>query len=152
MYSSKLECNDNLAILKLTTHFGKSLEIHCKKETNQCFRLSFTGVAETLVAKGQVTKVDRTAVFLVSGKREFNGIRLNDEIFEIGDEAYAYDYYHLSMEHQPPGILITHLKINEPRLLFVNVDCLDGGGNLIKRYRCSPFTGSYLILSYLENK
>lgn len=144
MFSSKLECDGDDAILRLTTHFNKPIIIRCKKQPSQTFRLSYTAVHANRVISGVITKIDRQAVWL---DNKYNGIRLNDEQMEVGEKAYAYDYYHLLMEDQPSSILISKLVIEEPRLLFVNIDALDGAGNLISRHRCSPYTGDYLILN-----
>jgi hypothetical protein len=50
------------------------------------------------------------------------------------------------MEGKAPGWFISKKPINQAHYLFANLDVLDGGGNLVKRYRVSPFTGESVLL------
>lgn len=146
MFSANLETDGNKAVLRLVTHYGKDVAVSAEKASHQQFRLSYTGVSDIAIYPGAVVKVDRSAVHLECNGQIFIGIRLCNEPIEIGDAATAYEHYFLTMEEQRPGLLVTKKDIAEPRMLFINVDCLDGGDNLIKRYRISPYTGECLVI------
>lgn len=148
MHEAKLEHDGNDAVLKLVTHFGKSVSIKCKKTDTESFRLSFTGANEIAVCQGTITKVfDQVVAVDIGNGREIRADRVSDDVFEIGQVVWATEYYNMFMEQSAPGFVVSHSSIKEPRLLFVNVDCLDGGGNLMKRYRISPYSGAYRIVS-----
>jgi len=147
MHDAKLEYDGNTAVLKLTSHFGQPLSIRCFKEDAESFRLSFTGANEILVRKGIITQVFEKALAVDIRGCEVRVDRVSDDAFEIGEEIFVTEYYGLYMEHARPGFLASRSPIQEPRLLFVNVDRLDGGGNMISRYRVSPYDGSYRLMS-----
>lgn len=147
MHEAKLEHDGNDAVLKLTTHFGDPVSIKCSKTDAQSFRLSFTGANEILVGCGLAKEVYDSVVVVEIQGREFRAERLSEDEFVVGQPVFVTEYYGLYMERDKPSFVASLQPIQEPRLLFVNVDLLDGGGNLMKRYRVSPYNGSYRIVS-----
>jgi len=64
--------------------------------------------------------------------------------------CYIVESYDLYMEGKPPGWMICKNPIKDANYLFINLDVLDGGGNVIKRYRVSPFTGQFRIMENIN--
>ncbi len=131
--------------LILVTHFGDRHEINCEKEPHQTFRPGGTGGAGIRSVPCQVLAVESELVtFLVAG------VKLTTPNFasgvQVGKTAYVSEYYPLDAEGQRPGFFVSRKPIERPDILFVNVDCLDGGGNLMKRYRISTYDGKYTVI------
>lgn len=146
MHKASLECDGNTAVLNLVTHFGQSVCVQCKKTDAEAFLLTYTGVNEICIAQGIVECVFDSCVGIKVDGREIRALRVNDDKFVVGQLAWVTEHYHLYMEHDKPTWMATLAPLDDARTLFVNVDCVDGGGNLMKRYRVSPFTGSWRIL------
>lgn len=147
MHKANLEYDGDNAILRLELHSGESASISCTKATSQSFRLSFTGANEILVVGGTITAIRDGMVVIDSGGKELQALTIIPGEYRIGQNVYATEYYGLDMETESPKFVVSSRPIEEPRLLFVNVDCLDGGGNIIKRYRVSPYTGSFKVIT-----
>jgi hypothetical protein len=146
MQDIRLEHDGNSAVLKFTTHFGQSMSIPCSKKDSESFRLSFTGANEILSCQGIIKTIyDQILVVNVNGQ-EIRASRVSNLDFEVGQHIIVTEYYGLYMEGEKSGFIASHHSISDPRILFINVDCLDGGGNLIKRYRVSPYSGAYRCL------
>jgi hypothetical protein len=59
------------------------------------------------------------------------------------------EHYSLDMEGNPPGWIASHEPIDGPNCIFINLDVLDGGGNVVKRYRVSPYTGEFKLMEFV---
>lgn len=150
MPRASFEAEGNEGVLTITTHNGATRTIQCTKTDDESFILGGTRASEVIqhpcVVVGfpdvhvsfQARHTDGT---LLSGR----GISYTPDLLD-GDAAYAIEYYTLDMEGQPPGWIVSRTPIDDPALLFVNIDCLDGGGNLIKRYRVSPYHGTVKVI------
>jgi hypothetical protein len=134
------------AVLKIVTHFGVPLEVPLRKEAGQSFRLSYTGVSDIFQARATVLEVNKMSVKVdINGRIEY-AIRLNDEIIKPGEVVVIQDYYDLHSDGTKASYLATKILVEDPRLIFVNVDCLNKQFVVERRFRFSPFTGSYLII------
>jgi hypothetical protein len=112
------EFNGNKGILYLETHLNTKHEIECVKNDDEIFRLGGTAVNQVLIKK------------LDNGK-------------------YRTEYYPLDME----GKQVQYLDLDQPldqnlaRLIFINVDVIDGGENLLRRYRIDPYFGTHRVIN-----
>lgn len=154
MASYIFEHEGNRGLLKLTTHNGKTLIIECHKADNQIFKIGGTAADAVLTFPGVIQGVseDRQSATLQSAQNPamiFNG-KLYDSELRLGDPAFAIEYYDIHMEGKPPSWLIAPLPIEQSRILFVNVECVDAGHNLIRRYRVSPFTGECRMMEFVD--
>lgn len=145
----ELSTDGNQAVLHLETHFGKHCRIDCHKEDHHTFRLSRTAVNEVLQLNGVFYCWHKEQPDHAFFENEMGfageGLVLGDNTFEPGDAVTITEYYPLDVDGNHPEWLVTRSPFRDPELLYVNVDCLDGGGNIIKRYRVSPFTGEHVI-------
>lgn len=133
--------------LVLTTQTGHRHEINCEKEPTQSFRAGGTGVvgAKSVPCRVLAIQPDRVTILIR------NDIQLNVECFDaaglkIGQRAFVTEKYSLDMESRKPGLFVSADKPERPDIQFINVDCLDGGGNVIKRYRVDAFTGEHVVM------
>jgi len=152
MVSASFEHEGNSGLLKLTTHFGCEVEIVCDKLNDETFKLGGTAVNAVVVYEGLVLQLPACPSFV-----RFRAFRSEEVYFEdegvmsheewdVADRhCYVTEYYSLDMEGKPPGWFISKRPIQDANHLFVNLDVLDGGGNVVKRYRVSPFTGEHVI-------
>lgn len=154
MVEANFEYEGNAGLLKLTTHFGRLVTIACEKRNEEVFRLGGTAINEVMVYEGILNfKVPVVSPFVA-----FKAFRTESETFEgtavLSDEewseadrhCYLTEHYGLDMEGKPHGWFASKSPIKDANHLFVNLDVLDGGGNLMKRYRVSPFTGEHVVL------
>ena len=158
MVHATFEHEGNRGVLRMITHFGKSVEIPCIKCTDESFRMGGTAINDVMVYEGLVTRLPELGVvrpYTTGLVADFKAFRSPQVTFEgmgiLSDEewtrsdlhCYVTEYYSLDMEGQSPGWFISKSPIKDAQYLFVNLDVLDGGGNVVKRYRVSPFTGAY---------
>jgi hypothetical protein len=152
MASYIFEHEGNRGLLKLTTHNGKGILIECHKSDHQIFKvggtaadavLTFPGVVQSIAEDGRSATIQS----LVHSAMIFNG-RLYDPALKVGDLAFATEYYDIHMEGKPPSWLITPAPIEQSRILFINIECVDAGHNLSRRYRVSPFTGECRMMEF----
>jgi hypothetical protein len=149
----KFEHDDNRGLLKFTTHNGQEKTIECLKESHQTFRVGGTatnGLMRHSVIIRSINRAEQSAsaelatngaVILVGLPYEFPTARLN-----LNEAAIALEYYTLDIEGKAPSWIFTPKLIDQAEIIFINVDCIDGGNNLIKRYRISPYTGEYKVM------
>jgi hypothetical protein len=152
MASYIFEHEGNRGLLNLTTHDGRSILIECHKDSNQIFKIGGTAADAVLTFPGIVQNVseDRKSATIESVRNRamiFNG-RLYDSSLKVGDPAFAIEYYDIHMEGKPPSWLISPAPIEQSHILFINVECLDAGRNLVRRYRVSPFTGECRMMEF----
>lgn len=149
---ANFEYDGNVGTLSLKTHFGKTLSIKCNKFDGEIFRLGGTAAQEVMTYEGVILKLNNPICQFKAFRTpevSFEGnAYLSPETWDDGDlHCYVTEYYTLDMEGKSPSWLVSKTPIIDARYLFVNLDVLDGGGNLIKRYRVSPFTGEYKIIN-----
>ena len=135
--------------LCVITHFKEKIEIPCKKNTGELFRLGGTAVNQIQVYEGLVLNLE-TGLFrgFYNSEEYFEGTGLlSSEQWDNADtHCFITEFYDLNVEGKKPGWFISKNPIKEPNRVFINLDVLDGGGNPVKRYRVSPFTGKYRIM------
>ena len=149
----KFEHDDNRGLLKLITHNGQEKTIECLKEPHQTFRVGGTatnGLMRHSVIMRGINRSEQSAsaelavngaIILVGSIYEFPAARLN-----LNEAAIALEYYPLDMEGKTPSWIFTTKLIEQAEIIFINIDCIDGGNNLIKRYRVSPYTGEFKVM------
>lgn len=160
MVKAVFEHEDNTGLLTITTHFDAVVHIPCDKHTDEIFRLGGTAVNDVATYEGVILNFlvkppesqGPSVVFRAFRNEEHyfegHGI-LSPEIWNKADlHCYVTEYYPLNMEGKRPGWFISHRPLKDANYLFINLDVLDGGSNIIKRYRISPFTGEYRVLEY----
>ena len=151
MVDVKFEYEGDNGLLKITTHFGVTAEVSCVKRTDEQFRLGGTAINDVAVYEGLILKLEdcptRFRAFRTSEVYfEGTGI-LSPEIWDESDKhCYVTEHYTLDMEGKPRCWFISKRPMRDANYLFVNLDVIDGGGNVMKRYRVSPFTGEYICL------
>lgn len=157
MVHANFEHEGNTGLLLLTTHFGRPVEIACEKRDDETFRLGGTAINEVVVYEGLVLKLPAVPPFAhfrafrsEEVSFEANGVLSDEEWTEADRHCWVTEYYDLEMEGKPPGWFISKAPIRDAHYLFVNLDVLDGGGNVVKRYRVSPFTGEHRVMEGLH--
>jgi hypothetical protein len=153
MVIASFEHEGNLGSLKVVTHFDTTHVISCTKHDGESFRLGGTAVNEVMVYEGVILNLPLSAFrAFVTNERviEDKGI-LSPENWSDSDlHCYVHEHYPLDMEGKTPGWFIASHPLQNAHHIFVNLDVLDGGGNVIKRYRVSPFTGEHVVLEYVH--
>lgn len=151
MVKAELIYDGNDARLELITHFGKNIIINCQKQDNEIFRLGGTAINNVMVYEGVILHLNEYSSFRAFKTENtfFEGMGLlSSENWNKADlHCYITEYYELDMEGNPHGWFISKKPLRDANHIFINVDILDGGSNLVKRYRVSPFTGNYCIIS-----
>lgn len=146
MLDYKFEHEDNLGLLYLTTYLGTSHQITCRKKDHQTFRVGGTGATNICVLTGEILEIrGLDAKFRVFGSGREGWACVSDDSVVLGDHTYIQEFFSLYMERKDPGWILLRKPIAD-QVIFVNVDILDGGGNIITRYRISPFFGGYRIM------
>jgi len=154
MVKANFEYEGNIGLLKVITHFDQIVEVSCKKEADEIFRLGGTAVNETLCYEGILLELNKNPLFkafkTMNLSFEDRGV-LSPENWNDSDlHCYITEYYPIDMEGKKPGWFLSKKPISNANHLFINLDVLDGGGNIIKRYRVSPFTGEYRLMENLN--
>ncbi len=86
----------------------------------------------------------------------------DDEIFRTGGTAvneitiipyqdkFAIEYYDLDMEGQEPKwLVVDQIPDGDLRQIFINIDIIDGGSNILRRFRVNPYFGTYKIMDMI---
>lgn len=150
---ASFEFEGNEGTLTLTTHFDTTHVISCTKQDGELFRLGGTAVNEVAVHEGVLLNLPLSAFrAFVSNERTFDGYGiLSPENWSDADlHCYVHEHYPLDMEGKQPVWFIASRPLQNAHHIFVNLDVLDGGGNIIKRYRVSPFTGEHVVLEHVH--
>lgn len=157
MVDANFEHEGNSGLLTITTHFDKSFEIACVKWSDETFRLGGTAINEVAAYEGLVLRLPD-----LPSSAKFRAFRTPEVYFEdmgvMSSEAWTKadlhcfitEYYTLDMEGKSHGWFISQNPILDANHLFINLDVLDGGGNVVKRYRVSPFTGEHKVMENLN--
>lgn len=147
------EQEGDTGVLTLVTHFGVVYEIKCEKEPGEAFRVGGTAVNELVTHEGVLLMTPKgdgsVAMF-----RAFRGVEpfessgvVSPEKWDDADRhCFVTEYYSLDFEDGRPSWIISKRPLQEANPLFINVDVLDGGGNIMKRYRVSTYLGTYRVL------
>jgi len=152
MVSVSFEFEGNEGSLVLVTHFGQRHIIRCQKSNGEFFRLGGTAVNEVTVFEGLVLdpQAGRFRAFSpVPPHEHFEDFgRLSPEDWTSNPDRHCWitEFYDLEMEGQKPGWIISRQPIADANQIFVNLDVIDGGDNILRRYRVSPFFGDYRIM------
>lgn len=143
MVDYKFEQKNNVGKLKLITQFGDKFLIDCEKDKSTAYRIGGTAISNVRVVSCKVISVQNGFMTVA-----LNGeIKIKTPFFREalvgGTVAFATEYYHPKADSA--SLFISAERPSQPELLFVNVDCIDGGGKLIKRYKIDTYTGNYII-------
>lgn len=150
MEKPTFEQEGNEGVLIFVSHFGKEHRIRFKKTENEVFRIGGTAVSEVVALEGLVLVAPKPG----QQKATFRAFRSPSQYFEgegvLSPEGwttpedlhcYVTEYYPLDAEGSTPSWLISRSILVQPNYVYINVDVLDGGQNILKRYRVSPFFG-----------
>lgn len=156
MVEAIFEHEGNSGLLKVTCHFGQIVTVSCDKHTEESFRLGGTAINEVAMYEGVLNFRTSTVLPFISFKafrtplETFEGIAIlsNESWNEADTHAYITEHYEIEMENKLPIWFASKNPIKDANHLFINLDVLDGGNNIIKRYRVSPFTAEYKILTW----
>lgn len=146
------EHENNRGLLSISTHNGVKKIIECHKDDSQMFRVGGTAANKIMMYKGKIVSINHAekiaTVQLLDIPLFLNGLLYDSyhSRLALGNIAFVTEYYTIDMEGKSPGWLITPFLIKQSEVLFINVDCIDGGGNIIKRYRISPYTAEFKIM------
>lgn len=152
MVKAIFEHEGNSGTLTVTCHFGQVVAVSCDKNNEEIFRLGGTAINEVAVYEGVIETYNKNIVSFKAFKNSevtFKGTAtLSSEKWDDSDRhCYLTEHYQIDMENKSPAWFASKSPVEDPNRLFINLDVLDGGGNLIKRYRVSPFTGEYKCLT-----
>lgn len=153
MVQAIFEHDGNSGILRLTTHFDVTIEISCTKECHETFRMGGTAINEVICYEGLVLSIEDGCFRAFQSEDKYfdsHGILSSEEWTEADRHCYVTEYYDLDMEGNKPGWFISRKPIIDANHLFVNLDVFDGGGNVVKRYRVSPFTGEHRVMEFIN--
>lgn len=153
MVKANFDHEGNSGLLTVSTHFGRTVQIPCTKRDSEIFRLGGTAINEVVVYEGLLLELNEPlsptrfrAFRTPENTFESTGI-LSDEEWSNADlHCWATEHYDVDMEGRAHGWILSKTPIRDAHQLFVNMDVIDGGGNLIKRYRVSPFTGEHRVM------
>jgi len=157
MVDAIFEHEGNNGLLKIISHFDQKVEVCCEKDTHETFRLGGTAINEVSTFEGVILRLPDApplAHFRAFRSPEitFNDVgTMSCEAWSVADlHCYVTEYYSLDMEGQTHGWFLSKKPIKDANYLFINLDVLDGGGNVVKRYRVSPFTGEHRVMRDLN--
>jgi len=157
MAKATFEHEGNSGLLTVITHFDHTAFIPCTKRVDEAFRLGGTAVNSVVVYEGLTLNLPCLPSFV-----HFRAFRTPEDYFDsvgvISQEdwsdsdrhCYVTEYYSLDMEGKKPSWFISRQPIQNANHLFINLDVVDGGGNVVRRYRVSPFTGEYRVMEGLN--
>jgi hypothetical protein len=158
MKTANFEYTDNIGLLSVVTHFGERHHIACHKDDDESFRLGGTGTDDVLVYEAILLTVPESPGDLgrfrafrnAKPGNHFEGeCYVSPEDWDGDRHCYVTEHYTLDMEGNPPGWLASRELIDGPNCIFINLDVLDGGGNIVKRYRVSPYTGEFKVMEFV---
>lgn len=156
MVSASFEHEGNSGLLKVLCHFGQEVLVSCEKHADEIFRLGGTAINEVVVYEGildfRVPKVSPFVHFKAfrtpTDTFEGTAVLSNETWNEADRHCYLTEHYEVRMEGKRPTWFASKQPIKDANYLFVNLDILDGAGNVLKRYRVSPFTAEHITLYY----
>jgi hypothetical protein len=151
--TASFEHEGNVGTLTVLTHFDTTHVISCTKHDGEFFRLGGTAVNEVAIYEGVILNLPLSTFRAFVSKDhivEGRGVLSPENWSDADLHCYVHEHYPLDMEGKTPEWLIASRPLQNAHHIFVNLDVLDGGGNLIKRYRVSPFTGEYVVHGQLS--
>lgn len=151
MVMASFEYEGNSGSLEVITHFGKTHIIACDKHDGESFRLGGTAVNEVAIYEGVILNMPLSLFrAFTSGDNtiEGRGILSPEEWTDANLHCYVHEHYPLDMEGKTPTWFLSSRPLQNAHHIFINLDVLDGGGNIMKRYRVSPFTGDHVVMEY----
>lgn len=137
--------HDNQIILKLQTKLNKEKKIIILKDLKLCditYHIFWTAVSPVIHEKVLITSVWEDYVTFSHPKFEGTALKTIIDI-NPGDWAWVLEHFPVNMEETGPDWIISKNKIEEPNLLFLNLEVLDFKLNLVKRLRIDIYTGIY---------
>jgi hypothetical protein len=149
------EIEGDIGVLRLQTHFGHMHEVTCTKEPGESFRVGGTAISELSVYEAVLLATpepgSRTGVFRAFKTErvtfEGEGVLSPEDWQDEGNRhCFISEHYPLDVEGQRPKWLISKRPVTGLNLLYANVDVLDGGGNIMKRYRVCMTLGDHIVL------
>jgi hypothetical protein len=153
MVTASFEHEGNTGLLKVVTHFNITRDISCIKNDGESFRLGGTAINEVMVYEGVILNLPLSlfrAYQSPSSTIEGRGILSPEDWNESDLHCYVHEHYPLDMEGKPTQWFIASRPLQNAHHIFINLDVLDGGGNILKRYRVSPFTGDHIVLEMIH--
>jgi len=153
MPTASFEYEGDVGTLTVVTHFDATHVISCTKHDGELFRLGGTAVNEVAVHEGVILNITLSTfrAFASNGQTfEGRGVLSPENWSDADLHCYVHEHYPLDMEGKEPEWFVASRPLQNAHHIFVNLDVLDGGGNLIKRYRMSPFTGKHVVLEYVN--
>lgn len=151
MVKATFEHEGNTGLLTVITHFDRIVQIPCEKHLDESFRLGGTAVHDLAVYEGVILNLHGSPVVFRAFKDaqhsfEGQGVLSPEQWTEAQLHCYITEHYTLDMEGKKPDWFISQSPLKDANHLFINLDVLDGGGNVVKRYRVSPFTGEHRVM------
>lgn len=150
MVNAVFEFDGDVGVLRLDTHFGAKHTIFCRKQKDESFRLGGTAINEIAIYEGVILELGISSKFraFISPNQTIEdvGILSPEEWDESDLHCFVIEYYPLDMEGEKHKWLISKNPLQNCNRLFINLDVLDGGGNTVRRWRISPFTGEFKII------
>jgi hypothetical protein len=152
MVLASFEHEGNSGALSVLTHFDSKHVIRCTKHDGESFRLGGTAVNEVMVFEGVILNLPLSVfrAFRSTGDFEGHGTLSPEQWSDADLHCWVHEYYPLDMEGKTPEWFIASRPLQNAHHIFINLDVLDGGGNVIKRYRVSPFTGEHVVLEFVH--
>lgn len=148
MVDVSFEYENDIGLLKVDTHFKTKHTIICRKNNDESFRLGGTAINEVATYEGVILELCEKPKFKAFVKEnmtiEDSGILSTEKWDESDLHCFVTEYYSLDME---TTWFISKQPFQNANYIFINLDVLDGGGNLVKRWRVSPFTGQFRIIN-----
>lgn len=151
MNTAKLEFEDKNIVLKFKTYFNQSKELVFNRDFSLFYRLGGTAINTLSEYEGIITNFN-TFTFKAFKNEidtfEGNGILSCEEWNkEVDRHCWIYEYYTLDAENKEHSWLICKNRLTNINTIFLNIDGIDGGSNIIERYRVCPFFGNYKWLT-----
>ncbi len=144
-----LEIFDNSGMVTVILITGKTIKIPVSKEPHQRFRLGGTAINQLQIREAILVnkKNDLIRIFIDECNCVDKISVISDERWHNGDGGFAIEFYSIEMEGKPSAWFLSKNTPLNPENLFVNLDVIDGGDNIIMRYRISRFTGEWRIIN-----
>jgi hypothetical protein len=142
-------------VLTVITHFGTKHDIDCVKKPGEAFRVGGSAINEIAYFEGCLLETpgcdQKTASFRAfkTPTNTFEGTGVLSSEDWPDRHCWVTEYYDLKMEGQNAGWVLSREPIPDANHIFVNVDVLDGGGNIMKRYRVSAFFGDCVVMDHV---
>lgn len=151
MVKATFEHEGNSGLLTVITHFDRTTQISCEKNSDESFRLGGTAVHSISAYEGVILKLERPLIVFRAFRNEHDffegeGVLSPEQWSKENLHCYVTEHYTLDMEGKKPGWFVSKHLLKDANHLFINLDVLDGGGNVVKRYRVSPFTAEHCVM------